>query len=737
MLLQTALAAALCFVPLFDLLGYEFCLVTGLLSAITSPIIGLGVARRTDRPGHALTHAMGLALLHLTPGLLLISLNASRVRNCNYLEGLFFFLLLPVSTALYGSTMGLLIGRIFVSSHAAGRAFMGILAVLAPLGTALWTLYNEPPIFVFDHLWGYFAGSLYDESIAIDARLWVFRGGTLLRIAAMAAWVGCWERWAKLGTGFVLTVLLTAGLSIYVYETSLGPRVGFRISRQVIEERLPLTVARPGLVVHLHAGIDTARQEAIADDHAFRLQQLTERLGTTPPETIHSYMYRNAEEKAALMGGRNTMIAKPWLHEIHVHGPVAPHSVMPHELAHAVAASFGSAWLQVSAQHEIFVNMGFVEGLAQALTPEANDDELDLHHWAKAMRDLQLAPDMRAIFGPGGFWSQAPRRAYTVAGSFVRFLLDQYGATPLKLAYAGGDFAGAYNKSLNTLVGEWETFIDTVKVTPREQHIAAERFRSPSIFSRPCAHEIAQLTAAAEQADPQNAVTIRRQICEHLGNAPSSRLELAQSLRRAGDQDGFLALAKELLSTKELNTVQQADLLQSRSDVLWEQNLPVQAREAARAVLDLQISIAAERLAWVRLWAMDLRAPVGNDVLHFLSGRIAPVAAILLLDQEAIANPSEKTFPYLIARQLHHAEAWEMALKYLYSAGPHPFTAIEAERQRLIGDSLWRLKRYDAATAAFTEYEQKAATSGEVINAQDWLTRLAWLSKRRTKDATD
>jgi len=45
-------------------------------------------------------------------------------------------------------------------------------------------------------------------------------------------------------------------------------------------------------------------------------------------------------------------------------------------------------------------------------------------------------------------------------------------------------------------------------------------------------------------------VALRRQICDHLGNAPASRLELAEALRRAGDFDGFLNQAQELLESK-------------------------------------------------------------------------------------------------------------------------------------------------------------------------------------------
>ncbi len=363
---------------------------------------------------------------------MLISLNATRVRNCNFFDGMAIFLLLPGCTAVYGAILGVFAARLTAGMSRAIRAAFAALVVFAPLCMSLWALYNHPPIFVFDHLWGYFAGGLYDETMTIVTRLWMFRFGTGVRALAVASIVMAWERWARLGTSVVLSIVLAVLGGTYAYEIFVGPQFGFRVNRDAILERLPVRVERQRVVIHLPAGTDAALQNAVADDHAFRLQQLSALLDVKPQQSIDSYVYADAAQKALLMGGRNTMITKPWLNEIHVHEVRAPHAVMPHELAHAVAANFGSALLKISAQHELFVNMGLVEGFAQAFTPDS--DELDLHHWARALTDLNLAPNMRQMLGSTQFWAQAPRRAYTVAGSFVRYLFDKYGAMPLKLA---------------------------------------------------------------------------------------------------------------------------------------------------------------------------------------------------------------------------------------------------------------------------------------------------------------
>jgi len=46
-------------------------------------------------------------------------------------------------------------------------------------------------------------------------------------------------------------------------------------------------------------------------------------------------------------------------------------------------------------------------------------------------------------------------------------------------------------------------------------------------------------------------------------------------------------------------------------------------------VLELQISLAAERRAWARLWAMDLKPGVSEMVMRFLQGKLPRVSAVL------------------------------------------------------------------------------------------------------------
>jgi hypothetical protein len=719
----TVAAAALCFVPLFNVLGYEFSLAIGLISAVTGGIIGLDIGARTPDGLCALGRAWLAAAAHLVPAVALITLNMLRVRNCDYLEGLGFFALLPLASTCYAASWGVLVASVLSRSDRRWRAVALAAVLIAPLAATLWTLYAQPPIFAFDHLWGYFAGSLYDEVITIDARLLVFRLGTLLRIGAITLVLALVRRrlhFAALGAISASLVVLLA-----TFELTLGPRLGFRVTRSDIVAALPDVVERAGLVIHLPAGLERARREAIADDHAFWLDEIETALNVHDLPTIHSYVYPSADEKARLMGGRTTMVAKPWLFEIHIHDAVAPHPLVGHELTHVVAAAFAPPPLRVSSRWGLLVNIGLVEGLAEALTPPEGDFDLD--QWTRALRELHLAPDMRLIMGAGGFYSEAPRRAYTVAGSFVRFLLRERGSGPFKVVYAHGDFARAYGESLDDLVGQWERYIDSLQLSPGERAITENQFRTPSIFARVCAHEVAALRAAARSAPPAQAVELYRRIAVFLDQTPSARLDVALALLHEGDEAGFLARAEKLLSEPGLSAAERAQLLEAEGNIDWARDNREAARACFQAVAELHLGAASERLQWVRSWALGLEPSLGAPVRDYLS-RKAPAAASVASFAEARHKlTNDKTLPYLLGRQLERAGACELALGYLAAAAPHPYALIEAERVRLMAACEERLHELSRAAADYDAYAAMAPSSGEAARARDAATRLRWL----------
>jgi hypothetical protein len=200
LLLLAGLAAGLAFTPLFNILGYEFCLALGLASSLASAHLGSLVVATTRERDEGFLHALRsppvallalvgravlLGLLLLVLPLAIISFNALRVRNCDYLEGLAFFGMMPVLSAAVASSVGVL------SALAAPRRWLGsllaLLVVLGSLAWGVWRFFAAPPIFGYDAFAGYFPGTLYDEDVAIRPPFLAYRLYNVVWVAALLA----------------------------------------------------------------------------------------------------------------------------------------------------------------------------------------------------------------------------------------------------------------------------------------------------------------------------------------------------------------------------------------------------------------------------------------------------------------------------------------------------------------------------------------------------------------------
>ncbi len=774
---QTALALLLCTIPLFDLLGYEFSFVIGSAAVFTGQLVGLGFSCNGRRGLWQAARLFALASAHLLGALVVISVNMLWVRNCDYIEGLEFFLLLPVVGAVLAATLGFL-WRVRLSTWRV-RALATMLLPACIVLWHLWRLYSYPPIFVYDHLFGFFAGSLYDEGIKPTGTLLIFRMVSVLW--AIVVWLFCWSK-VSAPSGFgptastsktpadassfntsntellaqtrrfesvrgalrPLHVRLLAFLLVAMLDLVLGARLPYRVNTDIVDAELSVEVRRPGLVIHLPSGTNQKMQAAVAADHEFRLVQLCQRLGIDTrvflQRPIHSYIYRNAQHKARFMGGQNTMIAKPWLRQIHVHGVVAEHGVMPHELVHVLAAQFAAAPFFVSAHPvswggryfgSLSINMGLVEGLAEAYAPQRG--ELDLHTYARGLHDLGTMPAIERILSAEGFWQVAPGRAYTAVGSFVRYLGDTYGTDALKEVYADGNFQRAYHRSLKSLVDEWLGFIDGLDVMPRDIREAAARFAEKSIFKRPCAHVIAQLRRSARGASKLEALRIQERICAHLGRSVVAQANLAMAYARAGKKSEFMERAHNLLKRDDLPERQRYRLLEKRAEISWARNDLDQARVGFQAVFQAQLSLASERLQWVRLWALGAvgSAPDSTEVTellqervhHLLSGRKASKSTLVMLEDLRHRLPQDKTIPYLLGRQLLNENA-ELAETYLTWAAGHAYIPIEAERVRLLARLKSRQNKNAEALYLWKQYRELVPRSGERARADDMVQRL-------------
>jgi len=723
---QAIMALGLCFVPLLNVLSYEFSLSVSILTTLTSFYIGLSIATSTKTYRRACTRAIGYSYLQLILPLAIICLNALRVRNCDFSVGLIFFAILPVTAATLNAPLGILAHALFNPKTWAAKLGSASLLLGVPLLSIFWDFYSQPPISIYSHVWGYNPGTLYDEAIAPDERLLAWRCATFAAAILIVALVNLFDK-IQLGTLHKIVVATLLALGFYAADQSVGAEKLYRVNRDVLEQRLSVTRSAPGLVIHLPTNTNASRADAILLDHQFHLDRLQEKLDMEQLPTIHSYVYTNAAMKGSLLGGHNTMFAKPWLGEIHIHGLQVPHDVVAHELVHAIAAPLGTSILQITTQSGVIPNMGLIEGFAEAFT--APRGKLGLHEFARSMRDLNLAPKMQNLLSAEDFWRQAPARAYTIAGSFVRYLLEQYGAKPLKRLYAHADFQDVFDKDLDTLVKDWNLFLDTVQVPDSGRRTALAAFHRPAIFERPCAHVVADLRKELKGANPEQALKLHQKICDFEGQTPSAKLAYAFALKRAGNIDEFFKMSQALLEENSLRAYQKNKLYEQLGNVYWNRANLEEAAQAFQKALDLGVDLTSQRTQWVKLNAIKRPAEQSQTLMRYFTGKLSKPKATAWLKQEATLNPEDATLNYLYGRNLYVRLQFQEAIESL-TRMPHPFPLIDAEIHRVVADAAWQSKQFEKAKKHYDIYRDHAPNSGESERASQWIERIKWQQKR-------
>lgn len=678
---------ALVTVPLFNLPGYELALALSAGSGLLGGVIGASSAfqerrliqGRDPRPPGAVRRdspiqaallagsaAILLNLVLLLPAFLVSVIHALTSTACDPFAQLGFFPLLPVPSAVLASGAGAFCA--FGTRRKLAATFLYAVFVLGSLALTLWPMFFGPQSYAYNHFLGYVPGPFYDEALSIDWPLWWFRLQTLLISALLWVFTATMldMREGRLTRPHLrpaaLALVLVLGASIVLLERR-GPALGFRMTYQRLDERLGGRRESDHFLLSYPRGMERVQVDRLIRELEFRHAQLSTFLGGAPKDRIRVFLYRSAEEKAALVGAAQTQFAKPWLLEVHVDRIRA----LKHELAHVMASPYGEGPFRVTTRYSVWPSMGVVEGMAVAADNPA--DELTLHQWAAGMRRQGLAPDVRQIIRPQGFFQSAPARAYTQVGSFLRYLADTYGAEKLRALYARADFESSYGRPLDALATEWEKFLDGLPLDPAQVAQAFARFRQGSIFARPCAREVAVIEVEAAErmaSDPAEALRLYQRCAEIQPDEPSFQLEQAQALLRLGRGDEAAKLLGALAAGLKDAPAVQADVLLAHADLAAELGREEEAATLLKSALDLRPVGTVDRTARVKLAALQSPSS-GKAIFAYLKPGRDEAARILRLREALDRDPDNASLAYLLGRRVQ-AESPRLAVRYLDKA---------------------------------------------------------------------
>ena len=765
------LAALLDFLPLFNVLGYDFSFALGLAAALAGVDIGHGTVRaaRADERAVSVPGLAGEAIVTTLAALaapLLISLaNALRVRNCNLGAGLAFFALLPLGTAIYAAGTGVAVGLV-VPGRRLGRVAAWALPFIS-IAWALVRLYRDPAVFAFDPFGGYFPGPIYDEALRPPLRLVWYRLANLTWLAAIIAavtWL-CGEPQRDeeaQPAGFPRPTLLALGhptswrtptfacallAAAMVWFAARG-RLGFHVSHADLGRLLPRETRSSHFVLRTDSSAENDSDVALAlQDLEFRYHQLAGILGVEPPVPITVYRFPSAAAKKDAVGAANTLYTKPWTREIFVQADRFPAQRLRHELAHVFASAFGDrlfgvamAWHFAGPLPVPSLATGLIEGVAEAADFDDPDGRSTTHEEAAAMLALGQAPELRHALGAGFTFESGPR-AYTIAGSFCRFLLDRFGAAKLRALYrSAGDFPAVYGRDLDSLEQDWRTYLASLPVDEDIRAQAEERFRRPAIFQKVCARELAARVSDARArvaTSPAEAVALLSSACADDPGEPTFALDLAEAQVAAGDETRALATLAQAVASGALTRPLRGRAASLEAGIHFRAGRLDQARAAVTQALLAASDDGDERSAKAKLRALRdevAQKSLGRVFFGDERGRaLDPGLVVYLVTEFARDFPDEALGPYLVGRQLATRDA-KLALEQLALACPLDDARMEVpldatflrECRRLLGESAFLSGDLEQARAAEAWLFANSKHEADRLRAQDFLQRITW-----------
>jgi hypothetical protein len=719
-------------VPLLRDGGYEYAFLLALVGPVVAALTTAhlwGSGRDPGAPGVLDPSGTARTAIRVATAALAVPvaylLGASIAgRTCSVADGLLWLLLLPLPGVWFATALTIFCRVLFRKARLMVLAF-----AVVSVGYSLLLGYATPALYSYNFFYGYFPGFTYDELLEISTPLILFRILTVLLAAALLLaalllaghsrhTLGTLDRLRRLGRLLLERNRLpvTAGvLLLWAGATAFRHDLGFESSAGIIAGRLGDTTETTHFIIHHPPGLRTGGEIVrIAADHELYYRETTADIPDRNGGKIVSFIHPSAAVRHALIGSRLTNIAKPWRRELHT-TVQSVEDVLEHELVHVLAGGYGMPLLGISPA------MGLTEGLAVA--HERTWGTRSLHRTAAALRRLGPVPDIREILTVAGFASSSSSVSYLFAGSFTSWLESTFGMERVLQVYGTTDYPAAFGLSLDSLVLQWNTFLDLQQVTGADSAMVRALFGRRAIFRMHCPRLTARGNRAAAELYRTGAYEGAAEAYDHVSRESGSAEALGGFLSaafRAG-RYGTIAAFHDSLTTVEVDA--HLTLALVMGDALWAEGRSADAAALYARLRSADILRRHSEAAAVRLYALrDRRLTV--PILGYITGYRSDSASLPLLDALAEDLRDDPLPLYLAGRHLLRLRRYREAHEAFAWAGEVvKDSLLEYERLMGGGESLLALGRREEAAEAFRRAFLYAQNDGHRRETYLWNRR--------------
>jgi len=312
-------------------------------------------------------------------------------------------------------------------------------------------------------------------------------------------------------------------------------------------------------------------------------------------------------------------------------------------------------------------------------------------------------------------------------GSLCKYLIDRYGIGLFKEIYGGRTVEDVYGRSYDTLVGEWQEFLGTTSVPNAWRGHVEFYFKRPSIFAKDCARRVASLNEAAYRTLEKN-------------NSIEAMKVFSEALRTSWNTESYQGLVRAAFNAARYDTVvalvgEQVRDSSSRSgilnlfllygDALWRREEIRAAKRAYQEVLDLDLSDRMDEYAAMRLAGLE-DGELQHALPQFFAGTMKDSIAIITLEnlQRRMASP---LLAYLKAKFFLRMNRYSDAFSTLDTVQSlFPFPMLNAGREQILGQALFRLKEFGKARIHFWQSLNYVSNQASQDRVNDWIERCEW-----------
>lgn len=457
--------------------GFEFAVANSILLVILSGIYTVGFITKRKFPGKknpAFPYKIFGVFLFLPLAISL--LHSFFTMMCSLKEGVIFYLVFTIPSVFIGFSLGLFCVVFFKRF----RKTIFIVLVILIVSIPLFEFYFNPQVYFLNPVFGYFPGTIYDEGIKIGLRIISYRVLNLIYFLSIA-----FISW-KIFTGqtkFAKKNALYIFLIIPLLFILFSPFLGYSTTNSSLQKVLSKEIVTNHFNIFFSNDLPDSTAKEIALEHEYQYLKLSDFFGTRPDKKITSYVFSNSVQKGIYFGSENADVAKPWLNQVYI-STESYDQTLRHELAHVFSGTFGTGIFKVADGF----NPALIEGIAVAAYPFYGTNTIDFMASLAYKNGFRI--NVENLFSGLNFFGKVSSVSYIYAGSFSKYLIDNYGVTKYSEYYAGRGFEKIYDDKFSAIANKYYEFLNNYNISGNEKE-AYFYFGRQTIFQKVCPRYIA------------------------------------------------------------------------------------------------------------------------------------------------------------------------------------------------------------------------------------------------------